>query len=146
MSTVTALLILSDIRTFERYLVVSALVAEIAKVAMSKVTVSLSANDEDTDSFDDFAAQCRWYRDGSRKPEQRLVTANVVRLFAAKGEKTGKLIQKLDNGYQQEWLGFEYLWWRIYEAIGRPAIPEMAELLDECAFRLEKNKQESMNA
>ena len=78
---------------------------------------------KDTDSFDDFVAQCRWYRDGLRKPEQRLATANVVRLFAAKGEKTGNLIQKLDNRYLQEWFGLENLLWRIHEEIGRPAIP-----------------------
>ena len=87
-STVTALLKLSDTRTFERYLVVSALVAELTTVAMSKVTDRLVDCDEDPDSFDDFAAQCRWYRDGLRKSEPSLATAHVVRLFAAKGGRT----------------------------------------------------------
>ena len=57
-STVTALFKLSDTRTFERYLVVSALVAELTTVAMSKLTDRLAVWDEDPDSFDDFAAQC----------------------------------------------------------------------------------------
>ena len=83
-STVTTLRKLSDTRTFERYLVVSELVAELTTVAMSKVTDTLAVWDEDPDSFDDFAAQCRWYRDGLRKSEQRLATAHVVRLFAAR--------------------------------------------------------------
>ena len=57
---------------------VSALVASFTTVAMSKVTDSFAVEDEDPDSFDDFAAQCRWYRDGCRKLEQGLATAHVV--------------------------------------------------------------------
>ena len=86
-STVTALLKLSDTRIFERYPVVSALVAELTTAAMSKLTDRLAVWDEDPDSFGDIAAQCRqcrWYRDGLKKPEQGLATAHVVRLFAAR--------------------------------------------------------------
>ena len=137
LSTVTTLLKLSDTRTFERYLVVSALVAELTTVAMSKLTDRLTVWDEDPDSFDDFAAQCRWYRDGLRKSEQGLATAHVVRLFA-KGGKTWNLIQKLENRNLREWFGLEYLLWRIREEICRLAIPEMTKFLDEYFFRLEK--------
>ena len=73
--------------------------AELTTIAMSKVTDRLLVWDEDPDSFDDVAAQCRWHRDGPRKSEQRLATAHVVRLFAAKGGKTLNLIQRLDNRY-----------------------------------------------
>ena len=62
-------------------------------MAESKLTDRL----EDWDSFDDFAAQCRWCRDGLGKSEQGLATAHVVRLFAAKGGTTWNLIQRLDN-------------------------------------------------
>ena len=55
---------------------------------MPKVTDRLTVWDEDPDSFDDFAAQCRWYRDGLRKSEQKL--ARVGRVFAGKsGKKPG---------------------------------------------------------
>ena len=86
-STVTALLKLSASRTFERYQVVSALVAELTTAAVSKLTDRWAVWDEDPDSFHDFDAQCRWYRDGLRKPAQGLATAHVVRLFAARGGK-----------------------------------------------------------
>ena len=55
-------------------------------MAMPKVTDRLTVWDEDPDSFDDFTAQCRWYRDGLRKSEQKL--ARVERVFAGKGGKT----------------------------------------------------------
>ena len=42
-----SMLKLSDTRTFERYLVVSALVADLTKGAMSKVTDRLAVYDED---------------------------------------------------------------------------------------------------
>ena len=41
--------------------------AELTTIAMSKVTDRLLVWDEDPDSFDDVAAQCRWYRDGPEK-------------------------------------------------------------------------------
>ena len=59
--TVTALLELSDTRTFERYLVVLALVVELTTVAMSKVTDRLAVWDEKSRLIR-FAAHCRWYR------------------------------------------------------------------------------------
>ena len=102
--------------------------------------------DEDPDSFDDFAVQCRWYRDGSRKPEQGLATVHVVRLFAARGGKTWNLIQRLDNKCLREWFGLEHLLWRIGEEICRCAILEMTKYLDEYFFRLKRNKQKSMGA
>ena len=105
---------------------------------MSKVTDRLIVWDEDPGSFVDFAAQCRWYRDGLRKSKQRLATAHVVRLFAAKGGKTWNLIQRLDNGYLRVWFGLEYLLWRIREEIYRPAITEMTKFLDEYFVRLKK--------
>ena len=104
MSTVTALLKLSDTRTFERYLVVSALVAELATVAMSKVTVSLSANDEDTDSFDDFAAHCRWYRDGSRKPDPETWTTGIY--------KNGLDLSICGDEYMKQLVDQRFLRWR----------------------------------
>ena len=106
-STVTALLELSDTQTLERYPVVSALVAELTTVAMSKLTDRLAVWGDFPDSFDDFAAQCRWYRDGLRKPGKGLATAHVVRLFAARGGKTWNLIQRLYNRYLQDWFGLE---------------------------------------
>ena len=113
---------------------------------MSKLTDRIAVWDEDPDSFDDFAAQCRWYRDGLRKSEQALATAHVVRLFAAKAGKTWNLIQRLDNKYLREWFGLEYLLWRIREEICRPAILEMTKYLGEYFSRLRRNKQESMSA
>ena len=113
---------------------------------MSRLADRVAVWDEDPDSSGDFAAQCRWYRDGLRKSEQRLATAHVVRLFAAKGGKTWNLIQRLDNRYLREWFGLEYHLWRIREEICRPAIPEMTKYLDEYFFRLKRNKQESMSA
>ena len=62
---------------------------------MSKLTGGLAVWDEDPDSFDDFAAQCRWHRDGLRKSEQGLATAHVARLFAAKSGKTWNLISEI---------------------------------------------------
>ena len=115
-------------------------------VAMSKWTGRLPVFDEDPDSLDDFAAQCRWYRDGLRKSEQRLATTHVVRLFATKSGKTWKLVQRLDNRHLREWFGLEYLLWPIRHAICRPAIPEMTKYLDEYFFRLKRNEQESMSA
>ena len=113
---------------------------------MSKLTDRLAVLDEDPDSFDDFAVQFRWYRDGLRMPVQGLATAHVVRLFAAKGEKTCHLIQRLDNRYRRECFGLEHLLWRIREEICRPAISEMTKYLDEYFFRLKRNKQGSMSA
>ena len=55
---------------------------------MPKVTDRLTVWDEDPDSFDDFAAQCRWYRDGLRESEQKL--ARVERVFAGKNGKNLK--------------------------------------------------------
>ena len=81
LSTSTALLKLSDTRTVERNLVASALVAEVSTVAMSKVTDGLAVNDEDPDSFCDFAKQRRWYRDGLRKSKHGQATTHVVPLF-----------------------------------------------------------------
>ena len=80
----------------------SALVAELRTEAVSKLTDRLAVWDEDPDSFDDFVAKCRWYRDGLRKPEEGLATAHVVRLFAARGGKTWNMIQRLDNRYLRE--------------------------------------------
>ena len=108
---------------------------------MSKLTKRLAVWDEDPDSFDDFAARCRRYRDGLRKSEKGLATAHVVRLFAAKVGKTCNVIQRLDNRYLREWFGLEYLLWRIRGEICRPAILEMTKYLDEDIFRLrETNK------
>ena len=132
LSTVTAFLQLSDPLTFERYPVVSAVVEDLATVATSKVTDRLAVWDEDENSFDDFAAQCLWYRDDLRESERRLATAHVVRLFAAKGGKTWNLIQRRDNRYVREWFELKYLLWRIREEICRPA--------------LKRNKQDSMSA
>ena len=145
-STVTALLKVSDTRTFERNPVVSALVAELTTIAMSNRTDRLAVWDEDPDSFDDFAAQCRWRRDGLKNPEQGLATTRVVRLFTARSGKTWNLIQRLDNKYLREWFGLECLHWRIREEIRHPTIPEMTKYLDTYFFRLKKNKQESMSA
>ena len=58
-------------------------------MAMPQLTDRVAVWDEDPDSFDDFTAQCGWYRDGLRKSEQGLATAHVVRLFAAKVERRG---------------------------------------------------------
>ena len=67
----------------------SALVAELRTEAVSKLTDRLAVWGEDPDSFDDFAAQCRWYRDGLRKPDQKDWRQHmVVRLVAARGGKT----------------------------------------------------------
>ena len=115
-------------------------------MAMSKLTDRFAVWDEDPDSIDDFAAQCRWYRDGLRKSEQVVATALVVRLFAAKCGKTWNLIQRLDNRCLREWFGLENLLGRIREKICRPAIPEMTKYVDEHFFRLKGNKQESMSA
>ena len=114
-STVTPLLKLSDTRTSERYPAVSALVSELTTVAVSKITDRLSVWDEDPDSFDDFAAQCRWYRDGLEKSEKGLATAHVVRLIAARSCITWNLIQRMDNSYFRECFGLEYLLWRSRE-------------------------------
>ena len=117
---------MSDARTFERFPVLSALLAELTSVAMAQPTERLAV----WDSFDDFAAQCRWYRCGLRKPEQGLATAHVGRLFAARGGKTWNLIQRLNNRFQREWFGLEYLLWRSREEICRPALLEMTKCLD----------------
>ena len=69
-----------------------------------------------------------------------------MRLFAAKGGKTRNLIQRLDGRYLREWLGLEYLLWRIREEICRPSIPEMTKFLDKHFFLLKGHKQESMSA
>ena len=97
------------------------------------MTDRLAVGDEDPDSFDDFTAQCRWYRDGLRETEQGLVKAHVVRLFAARGGKTWNLILRLDHKYLREW---------FHEDICRPAIPEMTKFLDEYFFRFKRNEQE----
>ena len=77
---------------------------------MPKVTDRLTVWDEDPDSFDDFAAQCRWYRDGLRKSEQKL--ARVGRVFAGRsGKKTWNLIPTLDNKCLREWFG---LWTGVF--------------------------------
>ena len=102
--------------------------------------------DEDPDSFDDFSAQCRWYRDGLKPRDRSLATAHIVRLFAAKGGKTWNLIQTLEDKYLKADFGMEYLLWRIKEVICRPAIPEMTKYLDEYFFRLRRNSQEAMSA
>ena len=127
-STVTAFLELSGTGTFERYPVVSALVAELTTVAMSNLTDRLAVWDDDPDSFDDFAAQCRWYRDGFRNPEHGWGAAHVVRMFDARSGKTWNLIERLGNKHLRELLGLEYLLWRIREDTCRPAIPEMTEV------------------
>ena len=103
----------------------------VISIASKLTDTDIAVWDEDPDSFDDFPAQCRWYRDGSRKSEQRLATAHVVRLFAAKGGKTWNLTQRLDSRYLREWFGLEYFLWRIREEICRPAVPEMTKYLDE---------------
>ena len=56
--------------------IASALVVELTKVVWHV----------DPDSFDDVAAQCRWYTDCLSNSEQGLATAHVVRLFAASAE------------------------------------------------------------
>eukprot|EP00969_Alexandrium_andersonii_P119037 5262891-Alexandrium_andersonii.AAC.1 len=109
-------------------------------------TEKLLAWDEDPDTFDDFAAQCRWYRDGLKPNERNLATAHVIRLFAAKGGKTWNLIQRLDDRFLKADFGIEYLLWRIREVICRPAIPEMTKYLDEYFFRLRRSSQEAMSA
>ena len=63
--------------------------------------------DEDPDTFDDFAAQCRWYRDGLKTSERSLATAHAIRLFAAKGGKTWNLIQRLDDRFLKADFGIE---------------------------------------
>ena len=73
--------------------------------------------DEDPDSFDDFSAQCRWYRDGLKPRERSLATAHIVRLFAAKGGKTWNLIQTLEDRFLKADFGMEYLIWRIKELV-----------------------------
>ena len=108
-STVTTFLKLSDTRTLERYPVVSTSAAEPTTVAMSKLTDRLAVQDEGPGSLDDFAAECRWYKDGLRKPAQGLATAHVVRTFAVRGGKTWNLIQRLDNKYLRECLELVYL-------------------------------------
>ena len=102
--------------------------------------------DEDPDTFDDFSAQCRWYRDGLKFSERSLATAHVIRLFAAKGGKTWNLIQRLEDRFLKADFGMDYLLWRIREVICRPAIPEMTKYLDEYFFRLKRNSQEAMSA
>ena len=89
-STVIALLELSDTQTFERYPVVSVMVAELydsSNVEIGRQTGSLGRG-SDPDSFDDFAAHCCWYRDGLRESERGLATAHVVR-FLPKVQRRG---------------------------------------------------------
>ena len=62
---------------------VSALVADVTTVALSKVTDRVTLWEEDPDSFDDFAAPCRWYRDGLKKAEMtNYFGAKVLRVVA----------------------------------------------------------------
>ena len=49
---------------------VSALVADVTTVALSKVTDTVVLWDDDPDSFDDFAAPCRGHRDALKKAKQ----------------------------------------------------------------------------
>ena len=89
-SKVAALRKLADTWTFERYPVVSALVAELYDSSNVEIDRQISSLG---------AAQCRWFKEGLRKSEQGLATAHVVPLFAAKGGRTWHLIQRLDNMY-----------------------------------------------
>ena len=53
----------------------------------------IQRRDENPGTFDDFATQYRWYRDGLAKA----CAETVLRLFAAKGGKAWNLIQRLDD-------------------------------------------------
>ena len=102
--------------------------------------------DEDPDTFDDFAAQCRWYRDGLKSYERNLATAHAIRLFAEKRGKTWNLLQSLDERFLKADFGIEYLLWRIREVICRPVISEMTQYIDEYFFCLRRKSQEAMSA
>ena len=96
--------------------------------------------DEDPGTFDDFAAQCRRYRDGLKPNERNLATTHAIRLFAAKGGKTWNLLQSLDERFLQADFGIEYLLWRIKEVNCRPYISEVTKYLDEYFFCLRRKK------
>ena len=86
---------------------------------MSRVTERPGVWDEDHDSFDDFAAVCRWYKGGLRRPEQGDSTRDAT--VCSEERKTFILIMRLDDKDLRDWFGLERLLWRIREEVCHPA-------------------------
>ena len=77
---------------------------------MSKLTDRIAVWDKDPDSFDGFAAQCRWFQ----RWLQKAITGT--------GDSTcGSCFRDGTTGIYENGLGLEYLLWRIREEMCRPA-------------------------